>query len=326
MKDIALGALPSDATQDEKDKVTALVESDDFIKATSHYNQGNPPWDRGAGYSSDTSSVLRGGTPRRDTFEGEKDPSVSTDEALDRSKVILEELMGKINGMTGDMELIGTSGPGAHHAFNAVPNHPSLDKIKDPGSAAKIQSELLDPGREISEKKMPAAKAGKLFETAIRKVSEDDYSEHHDLLSAALEKRPTEDMSPKELDAHIDTVMDDFKKAIAKDKADAWKAAEVAAGRAVSQAKYDAEQAKQKGLQDMRVDSATAGALASEIELPHVVVADTNWGDATRQLYYVFAPDPATGKIRMWEKNEFDGTLSPVGANWTDAAWNTIEG
>lgn len=327
MTTIALEALPSTATQTEIDSVKAHVTNDAFVKAIIDNNDGDLPWSRTAGFEDETSKVLRGATPVRSDFINEAAaPSLTTEAALDRSEVVLTGMLATMDTMTGDMALIGTEGDDAMHAFNALPKHPSLDKIKGPGSVAKIQAELLDPGREISERKLPAAKAGKIFDAAIRKLSASDTSEHHDLLALALDKRPTEDMSPKELDAHLDTVLEDFKNAVAKDGADAWRKEQSTGPAVVADALYYVELARQKGQQDMRADNATAGALASEIELPEFIVADLNWGDAASQQYFLFAPDPATGKVRMWEKNSFDGTLVPATSNWTDAKWNKIDG
>ncbi|MCX7560259.1 hypothetical protein OS190_11825 [Sulfitobacter sp. F26204] len=326
MTEIALAALPSGASQVEIDKITAHIASDVFADAVTKANGGDPPWSRGAGYGGDTTSVLRGGNHVDKKFLGKKrPPSTTTDAALERSKVVLESLMGKINAMTGDMEMMRTAGDNAQHAFNAVPGHPSLDKIKGADTSAKIEAELLAPGRVISETKFPAAKAAKIFEKAINAISDKTESTQHDLLALALDKRPTEEMSPKELDAHIDRVSEDFKKAVAKEEADAWKAKKIADGEVVSDADYNLEESRLKKLQDMEVDSATAGVLAAEFDLPEVVVADANWGDATSQIYFVFAPDPATGKLRMWEKNEFDGTMSPADTSWTNAKWLLLE-
>jgi hypothetical protein len=65
-------------------------------------------------------------------------------------------------------------------------------------------------------------------------------------------------------------------------------------------------------------------ALVNSMDMPEIVVADSNWGGPEGQILFVVAPDPSTGDLKMWKKDKFSGKLTPLGKNWEDANWYKV--
>jgi hypothetical protein len=219
---------------------------------------------------------------------------------------------------------LGTTGTGANHAFNTLPGDPSLARIAPPDQAAKIDRELVQPGREIAARELPADQAAKIFETQITALANGWGKGERDVLVAALDRRPTAPMTMKDLDALIARETAAFRDANAAARTETWKKTQAAAGKPPAQAEVDTYLADMKKKVDDWLTEERGEALANAVPLPQVVIADTNWGDATKQLYFVIAPDPRTGELAMFEKDIFTGKLTPKGPNWTNAQFDTV--
>ena len=51
------------------------------------------------------------------------------------------------------------------------------------------------------------------------------------------------------------------------------------------------------------------------------MVADTNWGSGQDHVFFVIAPDPATGDAQMFRRNDPGGKLTPVTEDWIKTNW-----
>src|SRR5690606_14647799 len=87
--------------------------------------------------------------------------------AGERNKQILKSLIQQHATMPGEFGLMGTTGDDANHAFNALPKHPSADKLKGGDLDEKIQRELIEPGQKIASTKLSKEQARALYEAQL---------------------------------------------------------------------------------------------------------------------------------------------------------------
>ncbi len=316
----AAGVAPPDA---KAAQIVTLVDGAGFKSAVlAAYTAPQAPWDLpDGGMERQTAKVLDGGTPQnQDVMQDRASlPAVSDGQ---RVQDVLSSVLTLHKGMTGDMGPLGTLGANAAHAFNTLPNHPSLDKIKDPNSAAKIQSELVAPGQAIAAKTLSLEETVMLYEkqinTYLAKASDDE----RPLLVAALKKRPTAGMKPAALEAKVSAELAAYVPVVAQHKTDIYIKDNLPAATNTQKANVLAFFTKQ--VRD-NIKGEMAGTMASSFAMPEVVIADSNWGTSKDQTYFVVAPDPRTGDLIMWKKDVISGDMTPLGQNWTDGAWDTVK-
>ncbi|QYK40172.1 MAG: hypothetical protein KF887_12040 [Paracoccaceae bacterium] len=325
---IALAACGETATSPKGAQIVTLVSSAAFIQSVidamkdpSGNGKDYKPWELSSGgFEAKAQKVLDGGDPKREQVLAK--PGTPAPSRSDRTAGILTSILGKHGSMPGDMHLLATSGVDAGHAFNALPKHPSMDKIRDPDSAAKIQSELVQPGQRMASTKMPAAQAAKLFREQIEAMMESASEPMRAELVKAIKNAPTSDMTPSEVSAKIKTEVDAATTIAAQKRADKY----------IAEDEPGANRARRREILDFykdQVNDETEAALRSrlvaELGPPMVVVADSNWGGAESQDYFVAAPDPMTGDLIMWTRTEPGGKMVPLGQNWEDGPWSWIK-
>lgn len=328
VKEIALKASNETETSDKGKAIVAHVSTPAFRDSILKSGGGYTPWklDSG-GMERQTAMVLDGGTKTNDTVLA----SSSSKTEAKRCEDVLGAILTLQKGSSGgDMMPLGTLGKNANHAFNTLPNDPSLDKIKDPDSARKIKENLVDPGKEMARRKLPAEQAAKMFEDQVRAAMEGKPDNERDLLTAALKKRPTTDMTPAELKAKVATELSAWRDAAAQRRLDEWFEREnkkrQAAGtplRAPSEKPGYLDWFKDNTEDSLKAD--LDAALLKEFPPPEVVIADTNWGGPEGQVFFVMAPDPGTGDLKIWKKTMPGGKMTPAGKNWADAKWDTVK-
>jgi hypothetical protein len=324
MKEIALAATGETDATPKGQQIVALVTSADF-KSTILASGGSSnyePWKlSGGGFEKQTAMALDGGTLNNSQVLAANTGTPPKNQT-DRTKEVLGSVLTAQQGMTKDLAPLGTTGTRANHAFNTMPNHPSLAKIKDPGSAGKIQTELVEPGQKIAAAKLPAAQAAKLFEEQVKALMEGKTDNMRLLLLAAMKNKPTSDMTPAEIQAKVAQEAGAYRDAEAQLRADKYVADKEPGADNTRKAEilqFYKDQVE-KGIKDK-----AALGLANSIPVPEVVVADSNWGGPEGQIYFVAAPDPVTGDLKMWKKDMPGGKLTPLGKNWEDAMWDTVK-
>lgn len=321
---IALAAAGERAGTTDGDGIIALVTAPEFRDGilAAYGGSGAAPWNLAmGGFENQTDKVLDGGNPQITGLVGANNgtpPKTQTQ----RSVELLNMVLGQSAPGSKDMQMLSTRGTNADHAFNGLPNHPSLDKIKDPNSAAKVQSELIGPGQKMATDNLPADQAAKLFEDELRALAEGAAQDERDLLIEALKKRPTTDMTPGKVKEAVVNASRAYRYALAQKRADAYQTEKEPA----------ADNARKRVIRDFfrdQVKGQVAGgmdtALAAALQPPEVVIADTNWGDPASQIYFVMSPDPSTGDLVMWKKDKFSGKLTPAGKNWEDSNWYKVQ-
>ncbi|MEP2717914.1 hypothetical protein [Pseudophaeobacter sp.] len=330
MKDIALTATGYSATSDEGKAVIAVIEDPKFANTIlDSYGAPDPkkirkdrvaPWNMSSGgFEDQTERVLQGGEPSIDNMLGTTGLLTSRS---GRTKDVVGSILGLGSTKPTDMKLISTRGDNANHAFNALPGHPSQDKIRDPNSDAKIEKELVQPGRALASTKLPADQAARLYDDQLRALLPSVSADMRDLIAEAFKRRPTEPMTPKNLKAKVQTELAAYKAVEAQRRADDW----------VAKNRPDADAAMKQRVLDhftKAVDSDTSAdiqaSLMDALPVPEVVIADTNWGGPEGQIYFVAAPDPVTGDLVMWQKNVATGRMTLAGKNWEDSNWYEIK-
>lgn len=331
IKAIALAATGETEATDTGKAIVAHVGTPAFRDAV--LNSGGStkytPWKLATGgFEWQTLKTLNGGNPQITGIQGDNAAGKPEGE---RTVEVISAMLGAQATMGGrDMSMVSTRGTKANHAFNTLPNHPSLDKIKDPGSAQKIKDTLVDPGKAMALKKLPAEQAAKVFEDQIRAAMEGKPDGERDLLVAALKNRPTVEMTPAEIKAKIATELAAWRDVAAERRLDAalHEANKEQVAKGLPPFGPDIKAANMQSFKDM-VENEIKGeadvALMKELQPPEIVIADSNWGGPENQVFFVAAPNPVTGELTMWKKTMPGATMVPLGKNWADADWYKVQ-
>lgn len=331
---ISLGVTGDAADSDRGKKIVAMVNSNAFLNdILKPYNTTLPlskgdaaPWQiASGGFENQTAEALDGGTPlNQGVVAGNTGVPPQSDTV--RTTAVLAAIMtlhggGPDKGMM-PLGTFGTPADPAAHAFNTLPNHPSLDKIKGPNSAALIQSELVAPGLAIAAKKLPAAQAAAMFDEQLQALAAGAEQDERDLLIAALKNRPTLEMTPAELQAKVATESQAYRDAIALKRRDTFVANDAPTATNADKASYLVFYQNQVSGE---IKAASDTYLINKIDVPEVVIGDVNWGGPEGQSLFIVAPDPVTGDLVLWEKDKFSGKIKLLDKNWADGPWDTVK-
>lgn len=272
------------------------------------------PWNLGGGGLETTASkVLDGGNPRYDVFLTKRDPSDPPRTEGERNKVLLEGIITSQQGRGSDMVLMGTNGTRANHAFNTLPNDPSVADLQPPDIGDKIDAKLIEPGKKIATTKLSPEQTTVVYEKMVRQVMESVHPNDRETVMGALKSLPTTGLSPAEIKAEV-------LKVITKQRTDKF-IAEREPG--ATPERIEDVRNQYSAINEKWIGKQISFAMTEEMRPPEVVVADTNWGGAESQVQFVIVPDATTGELVLFKKDVFTGKLTPAGDNWTDAKWDT---
>jgi len=219
---------------------------------------------------------------------------------------VLTTLLQGFSGDKGTMQAIGTSGM---HAFNGLPQDPSLEKLLEGGPAKlaeNVQTHLIDKGAEMAQTVLDTERAQYLYDKMVADMiaKAPDQDNQPILERDAPLHRPTAGMTPAQLEAAFALGCDAYLVAESND--------------------YDDSAEMLIKLRDSAKANAK-GPVMQDLGGPEFVIADTNWGNSESHTFFVIAPDPTTGEPRMWEKAVPPGTLSAPGRDWVDAEWTRVK-
>lgn len=303
--DIACTAFGVAAGSEEAAKIRAAIAAPAIIDPIR--NSRFSPWELPSGGFDEPITKLLKGTKQKATLTLAKgDPSVSEGT---RTKEVLNALLTGFSGDKDSMQALATSG---QHAFNGLPQDPSLAKLLDGGPsklAANVQTHLVDKGAEIARTAVSADRAQAMYDKAVTKWV--TYFAARQDVSALLArdiplKRPTADMTP----AQVAQAVTD--------------ATEAAFALRATHEPDDKQAGKLASLKTSASNDAKA-AMVQEVGAPEFVIADSNWGGAENHVFFVIAPDPTSGEPIMWEKTVPPGSLRPSGRKWADAQWLRVQ-
>ncbi|MCF6304615.1 MAG: hypothetical protein L3J33_04525 [Rhodobacteraceae bacterium] len=345
MSSLAIKAAKAETNPELSAKITAHCSSQAFIDSVCLWTKGtgtNPdvikkPWElSGGGYAAPMVKVLKGGNPATtDVLEENKKPGEAGHKPPgERTKKIMSALLTSFISQDPDTEMVNLT-TGGIHAFGGLPNHPSLDKLKEGNNpAAAMEEHLLKPGREMAAKDMETDTAAVLFDRQIdayikKKVASGKYL-HDDekgieLIELARAKRPTSGMTPKELKQLVDATLKPIIDYQLKTYADNWKQSETAAGNPPSDEEYTKKLAGYQGWADSVKEETFTNTVINTLGPPEFVIADTNWGSGAGHTYFVIIADPITGEPKMFERSEPDGKLKASGDEWVDTNWRVTK-
>lgn len=318
-----LTAIGEPADSKKGKEIAKVIASEDFLKSLM---QGETaPWSLGGGnFQEEADDVLFGSghsnvemTSDRSTW----DNIIGTTEG-ERSEELLEKMLKQSEGSSAQMIPISNNGI---HAFNMLPNDPSMAKLREGGDIeGNIERTLVKPGKDIAKTPLTQDKAGEIArEMQKEMLSWDNDAGRRPLLEAAL-RGPFRNLTPKQMKDQVVPATVPWTDAVAQVRTNDWVADETAKGAPPTPAAIAAELAKWKSQYAKWAEGAFMGASAKEIPMPKVTFADSNWGDATRDVRFVMAPNPVTGELVMWEQEIPSGAMSLSGADWVDAGWQRV--
>ena len=331
MTAVALASLGIAKDAPEAATVIDHVKSDSFINAVTQVfgtdkKKEYLPWALGGGgQTGEATQTLQGATLSQKEMTGAAgDPK--PDEAT-RTKDVLKGFMSGMSGKTDEMVTIRTVGM---HGFNALPNNPTLDKLKGdtPEKRDKaMEDNLLKPGRDLRDTKIPVAKAADMFmkelqkwvdgagTPALKKAYEDGIKAH----------KPTADVTPAELTAALKAASKDANKIQGDKDAEAWKTGKTDKGEVVSDEDLTKRKASEAAAYEKTLTDKLTQRMMTDLGAPEFVIADTNWGSGADHTFFVVAPDPNTGDPVFWQKTVPPGTLTRATRDWIDAEWAKID-
>ena len=131
-------------------------------------------------------------------------------------------------------------------------------------------------------------------------------------------------MTPAQYLQHVENATIACRNLETQARMQAWIAAQPAAPTAGEQA------AEQTRIEDKLLDilrTGTEDELMNDLQVPHIVVADSNWGDASSNEYFVIAADPVLGEPFLGLWTEPPGKLSkmPNEADFAACGWYQLK-
>ncbi len=331
MTTVALASLGIDKDAPEAATVKDHVKSDAFINAVTQVfgaakDDEYLPWELGSGgQTTEATQALHGATLSQTQMTagaGKPPPDEPT-----RTKDLLAGFMTGMTGKTDDMITLRTVGM---HGFNALPNHPSLDKLKGDTQTKRdkaMEDNLLKPGRDLRDTKVPVDKAVEMFMKELQPWL--DGAKTPELKKAYTDgiaaHKPTAPVTPAELTAAVKAASKDANKIRGdKDAAD-WKKGKTDKGEVVSDTDFDKRKVEEAAAYEKVLTDKLTQRMMTDLGAPEFVIADTNWGSGADHRFFVIAPDPNTGDPVMWQKIVPPGSLIKVTRDWIDAEWAKID-
>lgn len=321
---IALESTGYDAASETGQKIVNFCKSSAFIAAIC--KNDSIPWKiESGGFPLPMIKVLDGPGHQQSTL-------ASYDESANKSRGALalditKSVLGQLAKMGPDTKMVPITND--LHAFNALPQDPSLAPLiadSDPAKIEKaIQDTLLTPGKKIAETKMPKAKARFLFMQSLDAAQNWKLDkEGFELLKQAYKNAPTEDLLPKDVQSCIEKALAPVQKKLESLQIEAWKAEQRADSKTITPASL--EKQKKTLHQDLakKIEGRFMAEAIIQLGEPQITFADTNWGDDSSHTYFVMIPDPTTGTLRLFAKKEPNGGLGPLPDTWLKSDWDTI--
>ncbi|MEX0280212.1 MAG: hypothetical protein AB3N13_03350, partial [Arenibacterium sp.] len=306
---ICQDALGRAAGTPEGNQVETAIKTGTLMATMKAKYDPNAPWKlSGGGFDRETKKALEGGNPVDQQFTAARATGDATTEAA-RTKAMVVAFGKAMQGKSG-MSALSTNGDKANHAFNAMTDDPIIQGLLKPVSGGGIDVEtrltelMLDPGRKVADEKLPVDQAQALYRKGIDKfiaVRSQRNDRGMDVIKGLYANGPTTEMTAQQVADHLNAQLDTVKTVpgFNPDYIDDMKKECVA--------EMDAE-------------------LMQTRDTPEMVMADTNWGDANYQVFFVVRTDPRTGELKQYKKYMPDGTYDELGKNWKDATWYRLEG
>ncbi len=342
---LAIDAAGAKSDADLSKKISDHCSSQGFIDSICLWIKGTGgdeddtrlPWELAAGgFDAPMIFALEGGDPKTKDILGEnkKEGKPGHQSQGARTEKIVTALLKNFIGQSPDVDMV-TISTGGIHVFEGLPQHPSLEKLKEGGDlAAALEKHLLGPARKLAAKEIDAKTVGVLFDRQIDSYGKnwlhdnvylEDDEKGAELLAEAQKNRPDEGMTPKKLKEIVDAALKPLIDYQTKFIADKWKADKIAKSEAVSDEDYAKKlKARQKSAESSKA-KVFDNTLINTLDPPEFVVADSNWGGPNGHTYFVVIADPVSGQPKLFERVEPSGDLAAMDDEWADTSWKATK-
>ncbi len=319
---ICLDALgPRNLSAEQEQAVRNLVASDAFITAVTAVRA---PWvSVGGGFAETADDAIFGTAPDTTEILG----ADTTQTTHQRSQAVLAGLAGLFSGRAEAMLSLETQGI---HAFNGLPNHPSLEPLKGATPAdvaANVQTHLVDAGTAYRDAPLTEARTLQAYDASIALVRSYGFNAgaRRGLIDAgAAANRPAGPLSPGAVAASLRAALDDAAEHWGDERALRERAEITASGAPYTHNLPGRKADWKRTYLDWCIDAA-GDDLVDVLDPPKFTVADSNWGDGRNNVYFVIATNPLTGEAAMYQRTDPPGTMRQMGGSWLEKAWNVVE-
>ncbi|WP_095587958.1 hypothetical protein [Actibacterium ureilyticum] len=317
-----LFAIGEPAGTDKAKEISDTIQSQDYLDDL--MSRGMTPWNMGGGgMPQEADEILFGDEQETDELLDGRDgwDDFTGVTQGDRTEELLENMLESFHEDHQGDGMVPIMNRGIH-AFNGLPDHPSLAPLMQGDIEDNIEAQLLAPGREIAASQLTEAEVLTACRATIDSIkSWDPSGRRRTMLENAIGNGVGADLTPQQVDTAIMAALQPYLTTLCLDQANVWRQQEIAAGRACTTADRDAHAASIRPQWEERISGGSVGGIAAAAAPPTVTVADTNWGDATQDVMFVMAPDPRTGELQLWKQYNPPGNLVPMGEDWVDAGW-----
>ncbi len=319
-----LAALSIETGSEKALEVEETIQSMSFTEDMIN-GFGDTPWKMGGGgFPDQGDEILFGGKRARKSLVESDAPWGQTTKEWqgERAATVLEGLVDHFEGESEDMVPLAVFGK-ASHAFNGLPNHPSLAPLKGDDTGARVEKHLLQPGRDIASKELSEDEAQRIFEDLVGGMTVKNGEAALAVLraSAAKIRIASAPLTPDALGKAIETAMAPLLDDLAKALAATWQEEQIADGKPCTDAERDKKAAQDASAFKKGVAAGVTSKMIGATGAPVFTIADTNWGDAKSKKNFVVAPDPRTGEPRLWEHILPDNKFLPASDDWEKGKW-----
>lgn len=315
----AIGEPPD---SDKAQEIRNTINSEDYLDDL--MSGGMAPWDMGGGgMPQEADEILFGDEQDTDELIDDRDgwDDFTNVTQGDRTEELLENMLESFRDGHQGEGMVPIMNRGIH-AFNGLPDHPSLTALMEGDIEDNIEEQLLQPGREIAGATLPEHEVLDACRATIDSIKGWDPSgPRRTMLENAIGNGVGADMTPQQVDTAIMAALQPYLTQLCLDQANFWRQQELAAGNTCTEADRDAHAVQIRPNWESRISSGAVGGLAAVTAPPTVTVADTNWGDAEQDVMFVMAPDPRTGEMQLWKQYNPPGNMVPMDEDWVDAGW-----
>lgn len=320
-----LTAIKEPADSEKAEEIRNTIASEDYLNALMDGERA--PWNLGGGgIATEADMVLFGGDREFEVLDSGRtgwDNLIGTTSG-ERTEELLENLVEGFREHDGEgMVPIRSAGI---HAFNGLPDHPSLAPLLEGDVEDNIDRLLVEPGGEISRTSLPSAQVYEVFEaiTGRMRRAEGD-ADRRRMLDGIIAGGPgIESGTPGEVVRRIEQALDPYLDRMTLERADAWRAQRLADGHECDEAARDRKRREIREEWDSRISSISVANIANGMSLPTFTFADSNWGDGTKDVNFVVAPNPVTGEAMLYQQDIPSGRLYPMGEDWIDTQWMEV--
>ena len=183
---------------------------------------------------------------------------------------------------------------------------------------------MAEPGRQLASTPLPEHESREIAREVIDGMKRWDSANAGTIEAAAGNVDPV-GKTPAQITDEIVRALGNYLDTTALADANNWQSGEQAAGNPCTNADRDAKRDELRAEYEEVIRNMSRGSLTERLAQPVFTIADSNWGDANEDIFFVIAPDPVTGEATMYQQTQPGGDLWPLGDDWVNTSWHSIE-